>query len=283
MWNRFDPARGLSFSTYAYRTLKLRVVDWYRHEFGDSRYGQRPQVLSLDGPAPRGESSHATLGDFVGETLDDHDELIDVDVLRELAGDGELSAEASQILREVALPLALGLTKDEVAERLGRSRRHVNRCLDELRVEYRALEERRRMPQKPKKKSPPKVVPTHVASRPQAPCCDSCLNETIKQLEKSGLSRPEARIEAGKRTRMVWIDVGKSAICRACHPDVVPNRDTRRANGWRPTTTRAPRPLSEEQRARLEEQASSDERRRQDRTVRRATTRLERIAKEARQ
>ncbi len=45
---RYDPSKGLSFSTYATRIMMLRVTDWYRDHFGDSRYsGSRP-TLSLD-------------------------------------------------------------------------------------------------------------------------------------------------------------------------------------------------------------------------------------------
>jgi hypothetical protein len=37
---------GLAYSTYCFRMLKLRLVDWYRSTFGDSRYGNgvRPQA-----------------------------------------------------------------------------------------------------------------------------------------------------------------------------------------------------------------------------------------------
>jgi hypothetical protein len=34
----YDPTLGLSFSTYSYRILSRRVVDWYRVHFHDSRY-----------------------------------------------------------------------------------------------------------------------------------------------------------------------------------------------------------------------------------------------------
>lgn len=47
---RYDPERGLSFATHAYRILKLRCADCYRKYFGDTRHGPRPVVLSLDAP-----------------------------------------------------------------------------------------------------------------------------------------------------------------------------------------------------------------------------------------
>jgi hypothetical protein len=63
MWElseRWEPERAPSFATFAYRTLRLRVVDFYRQEYGrtrwewkDSVYERgRPPVLSLDGGDP---------------------------------------------------------------------------------------------------------------------------------------------------------------------------------------------------------------------------------------
>ena len=44
----YNPDLGLSFSTYSRRILTNRVVDWYRSTFGDDRYQQHEQPLSLD-------------------------------------------------------------------------------------------------------------------------------------------------------------------------------------------------------------------------------------------
>lgn len=46
-----------------------------------------------------------------------------------------LSPRARIILRQIALPISLGYSKDEIASRLGRTRRWVNHRLDELRDE----------------------------------------------------------------------------------------------------------------------------------------------------
>lgn len=284
LWQRFDPARGLSFSTYAYRLLRLRVVDWYRSEFGDSRYGERPTVLSLDAPIARGSGADQTsehrLEEIVGDRdADDEAPPIDLDVLREIDGKGELSEEGSRILREVALPLALGLNKDEVGDRLGRSRRHVNRCLDELRAELRAREERPPMTKTAKPKVPPTLSPTQLA-----PSCDRCLNYVLEQLEKEGLSRPEARASAIRQTRMVWIEKGKRAICRFCHPNVVPNRAIRRASarhgGWREPLGKAGRgPLrTPEIVESLAAERDRREEKHKERVVCKATARLEALA-----
>lgn len=284
LWQRFDPARGLSFSTYCYRLLKLRVVDWYRHEFGDTRYGERPQVLSLDARPRRGASSDDLAGgrqrdSLMEELTDDGDAPIDVDVLRELEGTGALSSDGSRILREIALPLALGLSKDEVATRLGRSRRYVNRCLDELQVEYSGLEGRSPMP---KKRVRPKVTPT-TQQTVLPPSCEPCLEYVLEQLEKEGIGRPSARTAAERKTRMVWLERGKVAICGICNADVVPNREVRRApakhGGWRKpkgaaTPLRTPE-IEENLRAAQAAEQERRDRRDERRRVRNATERLE--------
>jgi DNA-binding CsgD family transcriptional regulator len=46
-----------------------------------------------------------------------------------------LSPRAREILRLIALPISLGYSNEEVAAKLGRSKRWVNRRLDELRLE----------------------------------------------------------------------------------------------------------------------------------------------------
>jgi hypothetical protein len=44
----YNPELGLAFSTYSRRILSRRVVDWYRHTFGDNRYGPNQKPMSLD-------------------------------------------------------------------------------------------------------------------------------------------------------------------------------------------------------------------------------------------
>lgn len=46
-----------------------------------------------------------------------------------------LSPRGRAILRQIAVPISLGLSRDEVASQTGRSRRSINRLLDELRAE----------------------------------------------------------------------------------------------------------------------------------------------------
>jgi len=51
---RYDPGKGVAFSTYAYRILRLRVVDWYRGRFEQSRGGRRVELIPLDAEADPG-------------------------------------------------------------------------------------------------------------------------------------------------------------------------------------------------------------------------------------
>lgn len=44
----YDPSFGISFSTYSRRTLTRRIIDWYREEFKDRRYGPQELPLSLE-------------------------------------------------------------------------------------------------------------------------------------------------------------------------------------------------------------------------------------------
>jgi hypothetical protein len=53
LYLRFDPwheaTHKRSFSTFLYRRIyNYEVVNWYRFRFGDQRYPNRPEVLSLD-------------------------------------------------------------------------------------------------------------------------------------------------------------------------------------------------------------------------------------------
>lgn len=53
----YDPTRGLSFSTYSRRILRLRLADWYRSTFGDARYDRAGRETSYDALTDRGEDA----------------------------------------------------------------------------------------------------------------------------------------------------------------------------------------------------------------------------------
>lgn len=79
---RYDPAKDKkpNLASYVAHILSLRIADWYRQTFGDTRHGDRPVVLSLDAPIAL---SHA-----VGDEEDHADRL--VDTLEATTGDPAL-------------------------------------------------------------------------------------------------------------------------------------------------------------------------------------------------
>ena len=103
---KWDPSHGLSFSTYAWRLGKFKVVDWYRIRFGRARYGGDVQrninmPLYLDGPAD-GSADAASLGETLpGGTGDPQaDRLADLGGL--LGGGSRVTAEDTAIIRALA-------------------------------------------------------------------------------------------------------------------------------------------------------------------------------------
>lgn len=99
----YDPARTPSFSTYAYRRLRLLVWEWHRREyartkwkFGDGRIHERPRpdLLSLDADdAGRGRLDTA-LGTRTGDPQNDRDP----DLSRLLTGGSRQVARDHELL-----------------------------------------------------------------------------------------------------------------------------------------------------------------------------------------
>lgn len=139
---RFEPdPTGTAFSTYAFRTLSLRTVDYIRRtegrtkwQFADRVYErERPVVLSLDACAPGDDDGDVELGELVAAGDGDPAARRDSDLLARLleGGDGErdrdhdlirayLSEQASErgrCLREARL--AARLSQAELAARVG--------------------------------------------------------------------------------------------------------------------------------------------------------------------
>jgi hypothetical protein len=110
----FDPDRGSSFSTFLYRRLRLRYVDWLRSQgrtvwkFSGRTYErQKPELVPLDdGDADR---VGAALGTRAGDPS------------------GGRSPDLARLFRA------------EIAKQLGTTRRWVSSRLDELRKELRSL------------------------------------------------------------------------------------------------------------------------------------------------
>lgn len=87
LWGRYDPLLNTSFTKYAYPILPLRLVDWYRQEFGDTRYRPRPRPSSLD-------EYHAELARVVdhGTSMDSDNALTRAMWPRRLKEGGQVAA-----------------------------------------------------------------------------------------------------------------------------------------------------------------------------------------------
>lgn len=119
----YDRKLGPSYSTYCFRMLKLRLVDWYRTTFGDARYGGGP-------------IQHASMEEL--ERIAVEVELVQ-DVLVQL-GSVALSPDARRTFERIAKPmLEEGLSKEQMADRLGWERRVVSDLLKELHAELNGL------------------------------------------------------------------------------------------------------------------------------------------------
>lgn len=68
---RYDPKKDKhpNLAAYAAKILTLRVADWYRQTFGDTRHGERPIVLSLDAPIALNASEEDEGADRLVDTL----------------------------------------------------------------------------------------------------------------------------------------------------------------------------------------------------------------------
>ncbi len=120
---RYDPTRGYSFSTFAHLVLPKRVKSWYRQRFHDLRYAGRRNVTFT--PLPDRD-------DALGEADALLDALSSIDI-------APLSPVVRRIHRHIALPMALrGLTREQIADEIGWSRKAVSDALDEWRAELEA-------------------------------------------------------------------------------------------------------------------------------------------------
>lgn len=135
---KFDAARSSSFAAYAGASLRLRLVDWFRATFGDSRYGRRPEPLSID---YRDELEAAFGSSSRGRDLDEL--LVDpVDVHEAALAAlglgiewGTISLPGLATVREIGIPLSRGASLEAIARGLGQSRRRVEQRIEELRDE----------------------------------------------------------------------------------------------------------------------------------------------------
>jgi RNA polymerase sigma factor (sigma-70 family) len=141
---------GIAYSTYCFRMLRLRLVDWYRDRFRDARYGGRdcPRCDAGELDGAECHECHGTgkvgpaIPELVGEEALEQitaewntitDVVTDVFVEINVAS---LSPDSRRALDRIAKPMVEeGLTMDEIAERLGFDRRWVSKALKRLRDE----------------------------------------------------------------------------------------------------------------------------------------------------
>lgn len=124
---KYDPARGISFSNYATQILPRRLIDYTRRELGDSRYRTRREHVSLE---EADLDSLADPYDYV-EQITEAASIVD-DLSR-------LSDRGHTLVHDVALPISQGESHDTVARRLGVRRSVIPRLLEELRNELLGL------------------------------------------------------------------------------------------------------------------------------------------------
>jgi len=74
---RFDPSVGQAEPTYLYRRMRVRIIDWYRHNYGDRRSHDPlidPKSATLYGPHNTGElvddEDHETDDETYAETIE---------------------------------------------------------------------------------------------------------------------------------------------------------------------------------------------------------------------
>lgn len=222
LYRRYDVKRGKkTFSSYAFPLLKLRVVDVVYRAEGDTRSGERPQVVSLDGGPLQGD-----LGDGAGGEAGLHETLA--------ASGGDPLADSRAALFGGLLESA----DRDVAREADALRKPLSRA-----AARRAQGARRRggVVKRPARVPAMKAAP---GSSPKAPACATCTRREQKKLMKdSALNYAEAREKAILAARMVR--VGDGWLCSSCtmvptKPDgiteislplelVLPNRAARRS------------------------------------------------------
>jgi RNA polymerase sigma factor (sigma-70 family) len=122
LWQRYDPAKGSRFSTFAYRILSRRVASWYRQRFQDGRYMPRVTWVSLD------EELDAAVAASVAVPADAE--------LHSRINVQALTPEARLVLERIARPMVEEeITQDELAVRFGQPRSWVTRGLQRLKEE----------------------------------------------------------------------------------------------------------------------------------------------------
>lgn len=125
----YDPAKGRnSFSTFAYRILRRRVVDWYREAKGDARYGHHKRIVAI---------SDEERSRIEAEILESWDGWSVEEVLA-MVNTVALNPGPRRVWNKVVVPIVRdGRTISEVARDLDVPRSMVVQQLEELTAEIR--------------------------------------------------------------------------------------------------------------------------------------------------
>lgn len=230
---RYDPKKGPSFTTHAYRILRLRVADCYRRHMGDTRNGVQPIVLSLNAPLSLAHGQGDDLGEHFdsgggGDRMDealassagDPAECLSTDLLRVLEGRSGGEPEPVETVGEPPLQRA--------RPGAGAPRRVAPRV-------------------------PPKFKDTDTAGS-----CDRCLPIFRSAFARANNQRAEAdrvspeKLEKQAKARSKRVRFNGHWLCPRCttvalgdqtvlFDRVYPNRAARRGQTARPHPTRNPR------------------------------------------
>lgn len=137
----YDPvkANGKPFAKWAGYIVYRRIADWYRNEFGDSRYGPGAARRGSVGDHVPGASGASDADDPLTREHDPHDwalateSRLDSEALHEHVG--QLSEASRWVIENIVEQRAAGESRQETATRLGLSNRKVDRYLEDLRAE----------------------------------------------------------------------------------------------------------------------------------------------------
>jgi hypothetical protein len=222
---RYDPKKDKSpnFPAYVAHILNLRIVDWFRQAFTDTRHGEKPVVLSLDAPAKLDGG-----GASAGEAADAGADRL-VDTLAASTGDPA----------EDRSPDLVGILN---GGNRGGARTHA--AVGEPKT--RGASRRNRGAAKPKRVMPRNATPMPRRSA-KPPVCENCFDAFLaaflkvnrKTAAEDQLTKDELVAKAAKRAQAVRF--GSEWACPRCTKlktpegtelmlqQAYPNRATRRA------------------------------------------------------
>lgn len=198
---RYDVTKDKNpnFASYAAHILSLRVADWYRRRFGDTRHGEKPQVLSLDAPLSR------NLVDRDGVPESGHDQLVETLAART----GDPAEDRS--------PDLVGVL---VGGDRGGAQRTDGQAADDQVVEQAAAGAARGDRGRPRTVKP-RVPGTYRAPR-RPPVCSHCFGVFRKAFRKVNTKQPEHLKQTDEKVleraalRAQAVKVGTEWCCPRC-------------------------------------------------------------------